>query len=251
MSPIEPGICVRVFIGYSHADRKLRKKLEEHLGVLKHSREIVIWQDQEILPGDNWDDQIKTRLKEADVILLLVSASFFASQYCWEEEVQKAIERHKAGTARVIPIILRPVDWQYSLLGQLQALPTGAKPVTRWNDPDDAFEDMVRGIRKVVEDFRITLGEGAQRSEETNERIHGFEANVRSIMNSMNTSKKGMVELPPSPFDRAETSTKNGIFIQKQESIAKEGIESKNGEVLVQNEGDVKHLSVLSKDLDD
>jgi len=87
MQPTEPEISVKVFISYSHEDKELHERLDNHLSTLKRSGEITIWRDQQILPGNNWSSQIKTRLKEADVILLLVSASFLASQYCWEEEV--------------------------------------------------------------------------------------------------------------------------------------------------------------------
>src|SRR5579864_8120191 len=134
MQPTEPKVSIRIFISYAHADHELHKKLEEHLSSLKYSGKITVWQDQGIPAGANWQDQIDTHLNEADIILLLVSASFIASKYCWSQEVQIALERHKAGTARVIPIILKPVDWQGTPLCQLQALPTGAKPVTQWPD---------------------------------------------------------------------------------------------------------------------
>src|SRR5436305_7340665 len=151
MQPTKP---VKVFISYANADKELRQKLEEHLSLLKHSGKIVIWKDQQILPGANWDHHIQTHLKDADMILLLVSASFIASNYCWDREVQKALELHKAGTVRLIPIILRPVDnWQSTPLGQLLALPTGARPVTQWDDQDAAFEAVAQGIRRVVEEI--------------------------------------------------------------------------------------------------
>lgn len=153
MLPIEPYTSIKVFISYSHADQEMCKRLEEHLSSLKYSGKVTIWKDQKIAAGANWEDQISTHLNEADVILLLVSASFIASQYCWNKEVEVALKRHKTGEARVIPIILRPVDWQSTPLEQLQALPTGAKPVTQWGDPDAAFEDVARGIREITESF--------------------------------------------------------------------------------------------------
>ncbi len=163
MQPTEPEISVKVFISYAHADQELRKKLEDHLSPLLYSGEITIWQDQEIPAGANWEDQINAHLSSADLILLLVSASFIASKYCWNKEVQAALQRHKAGMVQVIPIILKPVHWQNTPLGQLQALPTGAKPVTQWNDYDAAFEDVVRGIRDIVEHLRIKLRKDALR----------------------------------------------------------------------------------------
>src|SRR5437667_1434716 len=167
MQPTEPEASIKVFVSYSHADQELRQELEEHLSPLIHSGKITIWQDQKIPLGANWKDQINTHLSEADLILPLISSKFIASQYCWNEELQTALQRHKDGTARVVPIILRPSLWQDTPLGQLQALPTGAKPVTRWGDPDDAFEDVVGGIRKVVEDLRIALHKQYQQREQS------------------------------------------------------------------------------------
>ena len=103
MLPTEPQISVKVFISYAHADQELRKKLEDHLSPLKYSGKITIWQDQEIPAGANWEDQINTHLNEADLILLLVSSSFIASKYCWNKEVQTALQRHKAGTGAGYP----------------------------------------------------------------------------------------------------------------------------------------------------
>ncbi len=153
----------KFFISYAHTDRKLRKRLEGHLSSLTRSNAISIWQDQVILAGGDWDKDIQDHLKEADVILLLVSSHFMDSSYCWDNEIQKALERHKAGTVQVIPIILKPVVWKDTPLGQLQALPTEGKPVTLWNNPDAAFEDVVRGIKEVVTTLqtarRIGLGD--------------------------------------------------------------------------------------------
>jgi hypothetical protein len=154
MSLTASEICVKVFICYSHADQDLRNRLEEHLSALIYSGAITIWQDQKIPLGANWEDQINTHLNEAGLILPLISARFIASNYCWNKELKIALQRHKEGTARVVPIILRPVHWQDTPLGQLQALPTGIKPVTQWDDQDEAFEDVVRGIQTVVEELR-------------------------------------------------------------------------------------------------
>jgi len=157
MQPIGSQRSIKVFISYARADQELCKKLEDHLSPLQYSGQITIWQDQEIPVGANWEDQINTHLNDADLILLLISASFIASKYCWNKEVQIALERHKAGRARVIPVILKPTDWQNTPLGQLQALPAEAKPVTQWSDQDAALDNVVRGIRSVVESLRSTL----------------------------------------------------------------------------------------------
>ena len=185
MRPIEPERSVKVFISYAHADQELHKKLIDHLRSLKHSEKILIWQDKEIPLGVNWKDQINIHLDEAHLILLLVSANFIASDYCWNKEVQAALERHKAGTVRVVPIILKPVHWQDTPLGQLQALPTEAKPVSQWDDQDAALEDVVRGIRRIVQDLRILLGAESQRNEEV-----PFEGRKAALIVGINNTQR-------------------------------------------------------------
>ncbi len=175
MQNLDPYISIKVFISYSHADQELHKNLIDHLSSLKYSGEITIWQDQEIPPGADWEEQIDTHLNEADMILLLISSSFMASNYCWNKEVQTALKRHKAGTVRVIPIILKPVHWQNTPLGQLQSLPTGAKAITQWNDHDAAFEDVVRGIQGVVR-------EDVQKKEKISMLTNEIETNFRPTL---------------------------------------------------------------------
>ncbi|MCP3962733.1 MAG: toll/interleukin-1 receptor domain-containing protein [bacterium] len=103
----EPAL--NVFLSYSHEDEKLREELETHLAPLKRGGQIRTWHDRRIPPGDEWAGEIDDNLELADVVLLLVSPPFIASDYCWDVEVKRATERHEAGEARVIPVILRPV----------------------------------------------------------------------------------------------------------------------------------------------
>jgi hypothetical protein len=147
MSPPAPA---SLFYSYSHKDEALRDELETHLSLLRRQGVISGWHDRRIGAGSEWAGQIAHQLEAADVILLLVSADFLASDYCYDVEMKRALERHGAGTARVIPVILRPCDWQSAPLGRLQALPRDAKPVTSWKDRDEAFTDVARGIRNAV-----------------------------------------------------------------------------------------------------
>jgi hypothetical protein len=96
---------------------------------------------------------IPKNLSTANIILLLVSADFVASDYCYGVEMAKALELHQTGQAYVLPILLRPVDWQDAPFATLQMLPTGAKPITKWNDPEEALENVAKGIRNVVRSF--------------------------------------------------------------------------------------------------
>lgn len=144
---------VNVFLSYAHADQFLLDQLEAHLSGLKLEGRISTWCDRQIMPGANWAGVIDQHLEQASLILLLMSADFLASNYCYQVEVKRALERHQAGKAVVIPIVLRPTDWKGTPFGQLQALPTGAKAITEWDNLDDAFVDVVAGIRKAVEEL--------------------------------------------------------------------------------------------------
>jgi hypothetical protein len=141
---------VEIFSSYSHKDEKLRNQLEQHLSLLKHQGLITGWHDRKIGAGTEWEGQIDQHLNAAHIILLLVSADFLASRYCYDVEMKRAMERHDAGEARVIPVILRPCDWHKALFGKLQALPKDALPVTKWKNRDEAFTDVARGIRAAV-----------------------------------------------------------------------------------------------------
>lgn len=121
---------IKIFISYAHEDQGLLKQLERHLALLCQQRLISTWDDRDISAGNEWAHEIDTHFNEAEVILLLISAAFLASDYCYSVEMARALERQKQGSARVIPIILRDVDWKKAPFRHLQALPTEAKPVT-------------------------------------------------------------------------------------------------------------------------
>lgn len=139
-----------VFFSYSHADEDLRDTLEKHLAALKHQGLIDTWHDRCVLAGDEFDGEISDNLEKVNIILLLVSADFISSRYCYDIEMKRAIERHKAGEARVIPVILRACDWHDTPFGKLMAVPKDGRPVRSWPDLDDAFLDVVQSIKRAI-----------------------------------------------------------------------------------------------------
>jgi TIR domain len=141
----------KVFFSYSHKDEALRDQLETHLAMLKNQGLIESWHDRRILAGAVLDEAIFGELEDADVILLLISSDFLASAYCFSKEMQRAMERHKDGTARVIPVILRDCDWKSAPFGQLMATPKDGRPVKSWPDIDEALADVALQVRKAVE----------------------------------------------------------------------------------------------------
>jgi O-acetyl-ADP-ribose deacetylase (regulator of RNase III) len=145
-----------VFVSYAHEDQQLRKKLSDHLGGLHHGGYISEWNDGQIMAGQEWAPEIIRQLDEADIILLLVSSSFLGSEFIGRVELTRALERHRRGEAVVIPVILKPADWQSAGLAGLLALPKDGKPVSTWPDRDAAYVNIAQGLRRVVDSWRAS-----------------------------------------------------------------------------------------------
>lgn len=142
---------VKLFYSYSHKDEDLREELVKHLSILKRQGVLEAWHDRQIDAGAEWANEIDEHLNEAQIILLLISSDFMASDYCYDIEMKRAMERHEANEAVVIPIILRSCVWQGAPFGKIQGLPKDMKPVKDWPDRDQAFTNIAQGIRKVAE----------------------------------------------------------------------------------------------------
>ncbi len=148
----------KLFFSYSHKDEVLRDTLQTHLEMLRRSGAIETWHDRMIRAGDEFDGAIDQNMEDADVILLLVSSDFLASSYCFDVEVKQAMERHHAGTARVIPVILRPCDWQEDTpFKNLLAAPKDGRPITKWPNEDEAFLDVAKQIRAAIKTLPTPL----------------------------------------------------------------------------------------------
>ncbi len=143
---------ISIFTSYAHKDEELREELDVHLAMVRRMDNIKIWNDRAIQAGSEWDDSIKQELEDADVIFLLVSPRFLASTYIQDVEIKRAMERHDDPNdiARVIPIILKPCDWQETDFARLQALPRNAKPIVQWDDMDEALLNVVTGIKQII-----------------------------------------------------------------------------------------------------
>ncbi|TPG40281.1 toll/interleukin-1 receptor domain-containing protein [Sphingomonas koreensis] len=144
------------FISYTHADTALKEQLVRHLAPLRREGLIDLWHDGILRPGDHLDPAVQAALAASDLVILLVSADFIASEYCYEQEMLRAFARQRQGTARVIPIILRPCQWKGVPIGEGQtlsdfvALPKDGEPVISWSDADTAFDNAVGAIRDML-----------------------------------------------------------------------------------------------------
>src|SRR5216684_9201297 len=148
---------VKIFFCYAHEDETLLKKLKTHLKPLQRDGLIDVWHDRDINAGAEWERVINEHLNTSQIILLLISPDFMASDYCYSKEMKRALERHQAGTCRVVPILLRPTYWEGAPFSHLQLLPTDARPITRWPDRDEAFQDVVGEINRTIKDLLFSL----------------------------------------------------------------------------------------------
>src|SRR5579864_5682051 len=146
---------IKLFYCYAREDKALRDQFETHLSGLKRYYHMTNWHDREILAGQNWEEAIDEQLKSADIIFLLISPDFMASDYCYGIEMQHALQRHADGSCLVIPILLRPTHWEGQPFGKIQLLPTDARPITRWPDRDDAFQDVVKEVSRPIKALPI------------------------------------------------------------------------------------------------
>ena len=146
-----PDKMMSVFFSYSHKDEEIKRKLDTALSSLKRSKKVTTWNDREIMPGTAWDDKIKRELGQANLILLLISADFLASDYIWNGEKKSAIKRHENKEAIVIPIFCRSCDFTDMPFSSIQGLPTDAKPLSLFEDIDEGLAIVAKGIRKVID----------------------------------------------------------------------------------------------------
>lgn len=148
---------IKVFIVYAHEDKPVRDKLIKQFRPLVHNQEIDLWSDHEIMPGDLWDDEIRKRLKSSDLILLLISDDFFASEYINQVELQEVLSLHRQGKTRLLPIIARHCGWEeMKYISNLQALPPEGKPIVskEWSSADEPYHTVFQGVKLVIRDIK-------------------------------------------------------------------------------------------------
>ena len=175
-------MTVEIFFCYAREDEDLRNGLEKQLRALKRQGLIDLWHDREISPGLEWESEIDKHLNTAQIILLLISPDFMDSDYCYSVEMKRAMQRHKRGDARVIPIILRPVYWRGAPFGKLQALPVDAKPVKSWGDLDEAFFNIAEGIRDVIEKIIDAHKAEEERKRKATEAVRSRKAREQALL---------------------------------------------------------------------
>ena len=142
--------ALKIFLSYCHADEALKNELRKHLQPLEKLGIIKVWCDRSIKPGDNLAKSISQELESSDLFIPLVSIDFINSDYCYDIELNRAMELHGSGNFRVVPIILRECLWNHAPFGGLLALPKDAKALTGWSDRDEAFTSIARSIHALA-----------------------------------------------------------------------------------------------------
>ena len=146
--------AIKIFVSYAHKDAKLAQALERQLAPIERQGLIRLWDSSMIPGGVEWKTEILRNLNDSQIILLLVSPDFLASDFGSHVEIQRAMERQKAGEARVIPILIRPADWKVAPFASLQVLPRNGKAITTWENRELAFEEVAMELRKIIEAFK-------------------------------------------------------------------------------------------------
>jgi hypothetical protein len=160
-------IPVKVFLSFAEADRDLCQDLRYHLSLLVRSGALVLTHEAVLASEIQiWETKVNAAFAEAHLVVVLMSAPFFSSQQAWKDILEPALQRQQQGTARLVPVILRPVAWQESSLRALQPLPAQGQPVTEWNDRHAAFLDIVTGLRETVQALHAPMMAEAARQRE-------------------------------------------------------------------------------------
>lgn len=145
---------VRIFISYAHEDKDYCTRLAKHFRPMERQGKVKVWTDGEIEQGDLWDDEIKKALTGAEIVLFLISSDFVFSDYIDSVEMNSARERYAKGEVIIIPVIIRHCDFSSLELSRFQAAPSGGKPISSWNDHDEAYVDVINGMKRVIERLR-------------------------------------------------------------------------------------------------
>jgi hypothetical protein len=150
-SDIIESAPLRVFFSYAHEDSQIRSSLEKYLVHLKRSQKIATWSDIELTPGESWDEEIRDKLRKADIVVVLLSIDFLNSKYVWETEIAIVQERHRQSKVHLIPVVVRPLPDGANPFPEVQGLPEGFVPTELWGNREEAYVSVSNGIKRAVE----------------------------------------------------------------------------------------------------
>lgn len=231
----------KLFVSYSRIDVEYLEKLKVQIKGLKRNGLIEEWSDQQINPGVVWEDALKYELETADIILFLVSSDFIASDYIHDVEISKAIERHNKGEVIIVPVIIRPCDFASLSISKFQALPQNAKPVSRWEDKDEAWLDVLQGIKRIIEGFEKMTSNIKKKNPNGDTATDNSESlkmkiadgDIQKVINGLlkitkdkDNSHYNSVIMQSGKFNRLKKEVQDGLISGEQQRISTSKIES-------------------------
>jgi len=225
----------KLFVSYSRRDSAFLDDFKTHIAGLKRNNLIEEWTDQQIKPGEVWEKTLKRELETADIIIFLVSPDFIASDYIHDVEVDKAIERHNKGELIIVPVIIRSCDFESTKLNIFQALPKNAEPVSKWEDKDEAWLNVVEGIKKIINVFekKTPNKENPTNNETDSLKMKIAGGDIEAALNELLKITKGKdnsqynsVIMQSGKFNRLNKEMRDGIISVEQQRIALAKIEN-------------------------
>jgi len=142
---------IKLFISYAHADEKQKNRFVQLLNELTINGLLEEWSDQKLTPGLKWDKEIKRKLEESQIVLFLITESFFQSDYINDVEIKNTIDRYNKNEVLIVPIILDECNFKCSALKEYQALPKNAQPISSWNSEIEAWLDVIAGLKRSID----------------------------------------------------------------------------------------------------
>jgi hypothetical protein len=147
---------VRIFVSYSHKDAAAQEKLQTHLAPWKRDG-VTVWYDKNIEPGAQLDPDIARELRQADIFVALFSPSYLDSNYCWNIEYKRAMDRRARKLLRVIGVVVKPCGWKQTRAAGFKLLPKDGREPERWSSSDAAYVNIAEGIGEVIKTVRREL----------------------------------------------------------------------------------------------
>jgi TIR domain-containing protein len=203
-------VAVSILLCYADEDERMVRQLKKQLSLLERNGRIAVWDYGHISPGTEWKQEMNRHLDEAEMILLLISDSFLATDYCYQVQMQRAMKRHERKEVHVIPVILRPVHWSEPPLDKLKPLPDYAKPISKWTPRDEGWKNVVDGLVKAIEQWN------AHRLPDPIEERRVLMAHLDQLIETV----KLQMQPPPRANATAKTLQQLSIFIPTDVTLA-------------------------------
>jgi len=144
---------LNLLIAYAPTDAELKNEMEKQLSKLRKTKKASVWSNMNITVTNKWDEITKKKLKEADVILILISQNFLNTEPVWKEEVATVIERHSYGTALVLPVILTPFTSPAMPILTLDPLPKDGQPIASFTNREAIYNEIFNELEQSITAF--------------------------------------------------------------------------------------------------